>query len=94
MKYCLQGYIETGFHPKIGRHCFRKQGLQIIIGRLAKIWDFRNMWSMTADSLRSVDGLIIDKDISFFCLSKFLLSNIFAENFETYYILLKQRAMV
>jgi hypothetical protein len=37
-----------------------------IIGRLARMWDSRNMKSRTADSLISVDGLIIDKDVSFF----------------------------
>jgi hypothetical protein len=36
-----------------------------IIGRLARIWDYRNMRSRTANFLISVDGLIIDKDITF-----------------------------
>jgi hypothetical protein len=52
-----------------------------IIPCLARMWDSRNMRSMTADSLINVDGIIIDKDVSFFRSSKFLLSNIFAKRF-------------
>jgi hypothetical protein len=36
-----------------------------IIGRLARIWDYRNMRSRTVNFLISVDVLIIDKDITF-----------------------------
>jgi hypothetical protein len=37
-----------------------------IIGHLARMWDSRNMRSRTADSLISVDGLIVDEDVSYF----------------------------
>jgi hypothetical protein len=53
-----------------------------IIGHLARICDSRNMRSRIADSHIIVDGLIINKDVSFFGLSNILLSSIFAHNFE------------
>jgi hypothetical protein len=50
-----------------------------IVGRLARLWDSRNMRSRTTDSLISVDGLIVDKDVSVFLSSKMLLSNILSQ---------------
>jgi hypothetical protein len=37
-----------------------------IMARLARLWDSKNMRSRSADSLISVDRLIIDEDISVF----------------------------
>jgi hypothetical protein len=66
-----------------------------IVGRLTRLWDSKNMRSRTVDSLISVDGLIIDKDVSvFFGSSKMLFSNILSNKYLTLYILLQQGAMV
>jgi hypothetical protein len=35
-----------------------------IMTRLTRLWDSKNMRSRTADSLISVDGLLIDEDVS------------------------------
>jgi hypothetical protein len=37
-----------------------------IVGHLARLWDSRNMRSHTTGSLISVDGLIVEKDVSVF----------------------------
>jgi hypothetical protein len=37
-----------------------------ILGRLIRLWDSRNMRSKSADSLISIDGIIIDENESIF----------------------------
>jgi hypothetical protein len=52
-------------NPKLGDIVLGNKDCKIV-GRLARLWDSRNMRSRTVDSLIIVDGLIIDKEVSVF----------------------------
>jgi hypothetical protein len=61
----LQGYKKMDSTQKLGDTVLWNKDCKIIC-RLARMWDSRNMRSKNDDSLISVDGLIIDKHVSFF----------------------------
>jgi replication factor A1 len=46
-----------------------------VVGRLTRLWDSRNMRSKSADSLISIDGIIIDENVSTFDFNSLLHSS-------------------
>jgi hypothetical protein len=58
----LQIFLKMESAKKLGDIVLGQEDCKII-GRLARLWDSKNMRSRTADSLISVDGIVTDEDV-------------------------------
>jgi hypothetical protein len=59
----LAGFSDIWIHQRKYRPLLWDSNVKVV-GRLTRLWESKNMRSRTSDSLISIDGVIVDEDVS------------------------------